>query len=111
MRSTTPEIFSAATDVAQVAGHRRAKRDQLDRAPFGFDLERVDFLSLLDDPQRALDVALRPGSASTSRMACSARPPISLMSAAQPVEVLVERLERMAGLLLHDPAPISRSGR
>ena len=87
-------------DVAQVAGHRRAKRDQLHGAPLGFDLERVELLVVLDDacaPSVSRWIEAAHGFA--DRML---REPAHLADQrAQPLDVLVERLERMSGLLLH----------
>ena len=98
-------------DVAKVAGHRRAKRDQLDRPALGLDLERVELVVVL----RRLRAA-----PSTSRCDQAAHRFADRMlgkaahladERAQPVEILVERLERMSAALLHRSAPISRIGR
>ena len=58
MRSTTPAILSAAIDVAQIVGHRRAKRDQFDHAALGLRLKLVELLVGLDQLARRRFVAL-----------------------------------------------------
>ena len=88
-------------DVAKVARHRRAKRDQLDRAALGLDLERVELLVVLDDLRGALEVALDEAAHRfADRMFGKAAHLAD--ERAQAIDVFVERLERMsAGLLLH----------
>ena len=82
-------------DVAQVAGHRRAQRDQLDGAPLGLDLERVELLVVLDDLGGAVEVALHQAA---HRLADRMFGQAAHLAdeRAQPVEVLVERLDRMS---------------
>ena len=87
-------------DVAQIVGHRRAQRDDLDRAPLDLGLERVDLLVAADDlgggdrvapDQRLHRVADRD----------FGEPAHLADERAQPLDLLVERLERMSACLLH----------
>ena len=96
--------------LAKVACHRRAKRDQLDRALLGLDLERVELRVVLDDSRAPSKSRwIRQRMASPDRMFGESAHLAD--QRAKPIDVLVERLDRMpAGLLLHIVAPISRSG-
>jgi len=97
-------------DVAEVTGHWRTQGNQLDCVAFGLDLERIELLVLLDDLQGAIEVA--PDEAAhglADRM--FGKPAHLADQRAQPLDVLIERLQRMSAHLLHVVTPISRSGR
>jgi len=78
-------------DIAQVAGHRRAQRDQLDRAALGLDLERVELLVVLDDPLGAFQVAIDEA-AHRFADGVLGQPAHLADERAQPIEILVEGL-------------------
>ena len=97
-------------DVAKVAGHRCAQRDQLHRAAFGLDLKRVELLVVLDDPLGAFEVAVdQAAHRFADRML--GQPAHLADERAQPIEILVEYFERMSAGGCHCLAPISRNGR
>ena len=68
---------------------------QLDRAALGLDLERVELLVVLDDLLRAFEVALDEA-AHRFADGMLGEPAHLADERAQPVEILVERLDRMS---------------
>ena len=86
--------------IAKITRHRRPERDQLDDPLFRLNLEAVDLLVALDDPKRAFVIALdeaphRLADGFMRLLAHFADEP------AEAIDVIIEGLERMAGLLLH----------
>ena len=96
--------------IAKVTGHGRPQCNQLNDPLFGLDLQRIDLLVALDDAKRAFGVAFDEAAHRLSDRLMSELAHFS-DETAKPLDVLVEGLDRMAGLLLHGSAPISRSGR
>ena len=110
MRSTTPEILSAATTSRRSPAIGARKRNQLDRAALGLDFERIELLVVLDDLLRALGVALDEAAHRLiDRMLGQAAHLAD--EGTEPFDVFIEGLERMSAGLLHHWAPISRNGR
>ena len=87
-------------DVAKVAGHRCAQGDELHGAPLRLDLEHVELLVLSDDALGALDVALGEAAHGFADRVLGKAAHLA-DERAQPVEILIECLERMFAALLH----------
>ena len=86
--------LSARPDIAQVRGHWRPERDQLHGALLGLDLERIELLVVLDDLGRAIEVMLDKAAHGFANGMFGKTAHLA-DERAQPVQVLVERLDCM----------------
>jgi len=79
-------------------------------ALLGLDLQGIDLLVTLDDVERSFGVTLDEAA---HRLADRLMRELAHLAdePAKPLDIFVEGFDRVAGMLLHGSAPISRSGR